>query len=108
MKMAMHSQGRRDLLGTPQSSWPDLIHGCPVERNRLSPTIHTQPKIPLAGLDPAISVFLGFGDFGGQGVDARNKSGQGVLTVASWLTPFDPTLSQLLNRTAVGQARPRR
>jgi hypothetical protein len=40
-------------------------HGCPVEENRLSPTIHTQPKIPLAGLDPAIYVFLGFGDLGG-------------------------------------------
>src|SRR5690242_5957379 len=34
-------------------------HGCPVEGNRLSATIHTQPKIPLAGLDPAIYVFLG-------------------------------------------------
>jgi hypothetical protein len=58
----------------------------------------------LAGLGPAIYVFLGFSDFGGQGVDARNKSGQGVLTVASRLTSLDLTLSQLLNRTAVGQA----
>ena len=67
----------------------------------MSPTIHTQPKIPLAGLDPAIYVFLGFGDLGSQNVGARNKSGQGVLTVALQLAPFDPTLSQLLNRTAV-------
>jgi hypothetical protein len=51
------------------------------EGNWLSPTIHRQPKIPLAGLDPAIYVFLGFGDPGGRDVDARNKSGQGVLTV---------------------------
>ena len=43
----------------------------------MSRTIHTQPKIPLAGLDPAIYVFLAFGDLGGQVVDARNKSGQG-------------------------------
>src|SRR5438477_13154950 len=42
-----------------RQSGPDSIHGCPVERNRLSPTIHTQPKIPLAGLDPAIYVFPG-------------------------------------------------
>jgi hypothetical protein len=47
--------------------------------------IHTQPKIPLAGLGPAIYVFRGFGDFGGQGVDARNKSGQGV----PWVKPGD-------------------
>jgi hypothetical protein len=39
---------------------PGQAHGCPVERNRLSPTIHTQPKIPLAGLGPAINVFLGW------------------------------------------------
>ena len=38
--------------------------------------IHTQPKIPLAGLDPAIYVFLAFDDLDGQDVDARNKSGQ--------------------------------
>jgi hypothetical protein len=38
-------------------------------------------------------------------LDARNKSGQGVLTVASRLTPLDPTLSQLLNRTAVHRRR---
>src|SRR6266403_5144629 len=86
--------------------WPDQVHGCPVEGNRLSPTIHTQPKIPLAGLDPAIYVFRGFGDLGGQDVDARNKSGQGALTVASWITRLDPTLSQLLNRTAVDLIRP--
>jgi hypothetical protein len=55
----------------------------------------------LAGLDPAIYVFRGFGDLGGQDVDARNKSGQGVFTIASRLTPLDPTLSQLLNPTAV-------
>jgi len=60
----------------------------------LSATIHTQPKVPLAGLDPAIYVFLGFCDPGGQNVDARNKSGQGVLTVALGLAPFDPTLSK--------------
>jgi hypothetical protein len=65
-------------------------------------TIHTQPKIPLAGLDPAIYVLLGFGNLGGQGVDARNKSGQGVFTVAPRLTPLDPTLSRFLNRTAFG------
>jgi hypothetical protein len=87
------------------SAWPGRAHGCPVEGNRLSPTIHTQPKIPLAGLDPAIYVFRGFGDLGGRDVDARNKSVQGALTVASWLTRLDPTLSQLLNRTAVGRAR---
>jgi hypothetical protein len=62
----------------------------------------------LAGLVPAIYVFRRFGDLGGQDVDARNKSGQGVFAVAPWLIPFDPTLSQLLNRTTVGQARPRR
>jgi hypothetical protein len=62
----------------------------------------------LAGLDPAIYVYLGLGDLGGQAVDARNKSGQGILTVASQLTTLDPTLSQLLNWTALGQARPRR
>jgi hypothetical protein len=83
-----------------------LIHGCPVEGNRLPPTIHTQAKIPLAGLDPAIYVFRGLGYLGGQDVDARNKSGQGVLTIASRLTPLDPTLSQLLNRTAVDLIRP--
>jgi hypothetical protein len=44
----------------------------------------------LAGLDPAIYVFLAFGDLGGQDVDARNKSGQGVLIAASWLVPLDP------------------
>src|SRR5271169_6158817 len=55
---------------------------CPVERNRLSATILRQPKIPLAGLDPAIHAFLDFGDLGGQRVDARIKSGQGVPTVA--------------------------
>jgi hypothetical protein len=57
-----------------------------VEGNRLSATIHTKPMIPLAGLDPAIHVFLGLGDLGGQDVDTRNKSGQSVLTVASWLS----------------------
>jgi hypothetical protein len=40
--------------------------------------------------DPAIYVFLGFGDLGSQDVGARNKSGQGVLTVALQLAPFDP------------------
>ena len=97
--------GRGEMLEHLQPSWPDLIHGCPVKENRLSATIHTQPKTPLAGLDPAIYVFLAFSDPGGQDVDARNKSGQGVLTAASWLPPLDPTLSQLLNRTVVGQAR---
>jgi hypothetical protein len=58
----------------------------------------------LVKLDPAIYVFLGFGDLGSQDVGARNKSGQGVLTVVLQLA-FDHTLSQLLNRTAVGQAR---
>jgi hypothetical protein len=59
----------------------------------------------MAGLNPAIYVFLGFGDLGGQDVDARNKSGQGVLAAASWLAPLDPTLFQLLKRTAVGLTR---
>jgi hypothetical protein len=68
--------------------------------------IHTQSEIPLAGLDPAIHVFLGLDDLGGQDVDARTKSGQSVLTVASWLWTLDPALSQPFNRTAVGQARP--
>jgi hypothetical protein len=77
----------------------------PVEGNRLSPTIHTQPKIPLAGLGPAIHVFLGFGDSGGQDVDARNKSGQGALAVAPQLIALDPTFSQPLNRRAAGRAR---
>src|SRR5271170_7836773 len=76
-------------------------HGCPVEGNRFSAAIHTQLKIPVAGLDPAIHVFLGFGDLGGQGVDARIKSGQGVLTVAFWLATLDAALSQSLNRIAL-------
>ena len=41
--------------------------------------IYTQPKIPLAGLDPAIHVFPDLDDLGGQDVDARTKSGQSVL-----------------------------
>jgi hypothetical protein len=32
----------------------------------------------LAGLDPAIYVFLGLDDLGSQDVDARTKSGQDV------------------------------
>jgi hypothetical protein len=60
-----------------------LAHGCQVEGNRLFATIHTQSKIPLAGLDPAIHFFLGLDDLGGQDVDARNKSGQSVLKVVS-------------------------
>jgi hypothetical protein len=68
--------------------------------NRLYTTIHTQPKMPLAGLDAAIYVLLGFSDLGGQNVDARNESGQGALTVASRVAPLDPTLFQYLNRTA--------
>jgi len=62
---------------------PQLTHGCPVEGNRLSRTIHTQPKTPLAGLDPAIHASLRLGDLGGEDVDARIKSGQGVRTVCS-------------------------
>jgi hypothetical protein len=56
----------------------------------VDPAIHTQPKISLVGPDPATYVFRGFGDLGGQDVDARNKSGQWVFTVASRLTPPDP------------------
>jgi hypothetical protein len=59
--------------------FPEPDHGCPVEGNRLFTMIHTQPKIPLAGLDPAIHVFLGLDDLGGQDVDTRTKSGQSVL-----------------------------
>jgi hypothetical protein len=55
-----------------------------------------------------IYVYPGFGDLGGQDVDARNKSGQGILTIASQLTALDLTLSQLLNWTTLDQARPRR
>jgi hypothetical protein len=73
-------------------------------REEIGPVISSWPG--LARLDPAIYVFLGFGDLGGQDLDARNKSGQGPLTVVLWLAPLDPTLSQLLNRTAVGLARP--
>jgi hypothetical protein len=87
------------------SSWLGSTHGCLVERNWLSTTILRQSKIPLAGLDPAIHVFLHFGDLSGQGVDARIKSWQGVLTVALLLATLDPALSQLLNRTAVGSTR---
>jgi hypothetical protein len=43
----------------------------------------------LAGLDPTIRVFLGFGDLGGQEVNARNKSGQGALKDVSRLAPLD-------------------
>jgi hypothetical protein len=81
--------------------FPEPDHGCPVEGNRLFTMIHTQPKIPLAGLDPAIHVFLGLDDLGGQDVDTRIKSGHSLLTVASWLWTLDPALSQSLNRTAV-------
>jgi hypothetical protein len=52
-----------------------------------------------------IHVFLGFGDIGGQGVDARIKSGQGVVLVALWLATLDLPLLQLLNRPAVDQGR---
>jgi hypothetical protein len=56
-------------------------------------TIHSQPKIPLAGLDPAIHVFLRLDDLGGQDVDARTKSGQSVLKVVYFLQPLDFALS---------------
>jgi hypothetical protein len=42
-----------------------LLHGYPVEENRLFTMIHTQPKVLLAGLDPAIHVFLVLDDLGG-------------------------------------------
>ena len=95
---------------------PAVFHGCPVEGNRLSATMHSQPKIPMAkipmaGLDPwafsprtlsvGIHVSLGLGDLRGQDVDARNKSGQSVLTVVLWLSSLDPALSRSFNRTAV-------
>jgi hypothetical protein len=57
-------------------------HSCPAEKHQLFATIHKQQEIPLAGLDPAIHVFLGLDDLDGQDVDARTKSGQGALSVA--------------------------
>src|SRR5271170_3629141 len=80
--------------------YPPAGCDCPVERSWSSATILRQPKIPVAGLDPATHVFLGFGDLGGQGVDARIKSGQGGLQILSWPATLDPALSKLLNGTA--------
>ena len=54
-------------------------HGCPVQGNRLSLTIRTQPKIPLAGLDPAIHVFLGFGDLAAKAWMPGSSPGKGYL-----------------------------
>jgi hypothetical protein len=55
--------------------------------------IYAQPKIPLAGLDPATHVFLRLDDLGGKDVDARNKSGQSVLKVVYFLQSLNFALS---------------
>jgi hypothetical protein len=89
-----------------RSLWPGSTQGCPVEGNRLSAMMHSQPKIPVAGLDPAIHISLDLGDLRGQDVDARNKSGQSVLTVVLWPSSLDPALSRSFNRTSVGSTRP--
>jgi len=63
--------------------------------------VHTI-KEPVAGVGPAIHVFRGRGVPGGKAWmpgTSLNKSGQGVLTVASRLVAREPALAQLLNRT---------
>jgi hypothetical protein len=98
-----------------QQAYPGSTHDCPVEGTRLSPRIiHNQrPAWPgltrgpsAHGLDPWASTSSGaLVNLGGQDVDARNKSGQGGTYSCILLTRLDPTLSQLLNRTAVGFSR---
>ncbi len=61
--------------------WPDLIHGCRVQRSRLHTKPLEQSTIPVAVLVTAIHDFLRVGYDGFEGVDARNTSGQGVSQI---------------------------
>jgi len=61
--------------------------------------IHLQPKIPLAGLVPAIHAFLMGRSQGFQDVDARLKARQGCLRGAHRLIAFNLALLGPLNRT---------
>jgi hypothetical protein len=63
-------------------------HGCPVQRMQLQESASKQPPIPVAGLVPAIHAFPRLSHAGFQDVDARNKSGQGVLEIV----PAFPTV----------------
>jgi hypothetical protein len=71
----------------PASIAPEIVNRTAEDLIRPSALrtlrFYTQPKITLARLDPAIYVFRGFADLGGQDVDARNKSGQRVFAGAS-------------------------
>ena len=80
-------------------------HGCPVERNRLFVVRSIQPEIPLAGLVPATYVFERGSANGREGVDSRNKSGQGGPTVVQVSSAPSHSCSKKLNRTAVAQGR---
>jgi len=82
-----------------------VIHGYPVERNRLLAARSIQPTIPLAGLVPATHVFECGSIDGREGVDGRDKPGQGEPKVVPVSSAPLCSCSKKPNRTAVAVIR---
>jgi hypothetical protein len=95
------------ISGAERRGWPGQAHDCRFDKKVAGNRGDTTTG-PVAGLDPAIHAFPRLGRSGFQDVDARIKSGQGVLSVVFAFRIAVLRLLQRLNRTAVGQARPRR
>src|SRR5205814_10269550 len=89
------------------SPWPGLAHGCPVEQlgqcGIERRELQCNCKYPLPGLVPGTHVLTAEITKAQEDVDGRVKPGQGDrrLCMDRWRQPVS------LNRTAVGQTRPR-